>query len=383
MTQRPLPPANASFPDTRERAYIGVMSGTSMDAVDAALLRFDSDGRAQVVGGTAVALPDSLRHELLALNTPGPDEIGRSALASLELARLYATAVNDVLAATGHSARDISAIGVHGQTVRHRPDLGYTVQLNAPAQVAELTGIDVIADFRSHDIAAGGQGAPLVPAFHAAQFSSSSTRVVLNLGGIANITILDTDGSIRGFDTGPANMLMDAWIQRHRGLPYDADGAWAASGTSRTDLLEHLLADPWFSLPPPKSTGRDDFNLEWLERKVAEVAGASAAVAADIQATLLQLTAQSVAAAIRRHAADTGDVLVCGGGAANTALMGALRAALPCPVEATDHHGLPTQWVEAAAFAWLAWCHDMRRPAGLPEVTGALRPTVLGCKYVA
>jgi len=366
------------------KAYIGIMSGTSLDAVDAVLLGFDESGRARARAGASRAMPPALRRELLALNVSGPDELGRAALAAAELATLYAGAVAGVLDSAGLAAADITAIGAHGQTVRHRPGLGYTIQLNAPARLAELTGIDVVADFRSRDIAAGGQGAPLVPAFHAAQFSTERTRVVLNLGGIANITVLRADGGILGFDTGPANMLMDAWIQRHLGRAYDKDGAWAASGRPLPGLLANMLADPWFALPPPKSTGRDDFNPAWLERRLAEAAGMSTeADAADVQATLLQLTAQSVATAIRRHAGDAEDVLVCGGGACNGALLGALRAALPCRLSSTDEHGLPAQWVEAAAFAWLAWCHDMRRPAGLPEVTGARKPTILGCKYLA
>lgn len=366
------------------KAYIGVMSGTSLDAVDAVLLHFDSSGQATAAGGASLELSRELRHELLALNTSGTDELDRSARASLALAELYAETVRNLLHTTHTRADDITAVGVHGQTVRHRPDLGYTIQLNAPARVAELIGIDVIADFRSRDIAAGGQGAPLVPAFHAAQFRSEHTRVILNLGGIANITILDPDGGIRGFDTGPANMLMDAWIQQHQGRPYDANGAWAASGMPSAPLLGHLLADPWFALPPPKSTGRDDFSLAWLNQRLAETLGfAGHPDAADVQATLLQLTATSVAQAIKSHAPDTMDVLVCGGGMRNTALMAALQAALPCRVESTDDHGLPAQWVEAAAFAWLAWCYDMRRPAGLPGVTAASRPTILGCKYLA
>jgi len=372
------------MPASAASSYVGVMSGTSMDAVDAVLLRFDATGRAHAAGGSTVAMPAALREDLLALNTPGPDELNRAALASAELAALYARAVSEVLETTRTPAASVAALGIHGQTVRHRPDLGYTIQINAPARVAELTGIDVIADFRSRDIAAGGQGAPLVPAFHAAQFTCAKTRVVLNLGGIANITILGADGSIRGFDTGPANMLMDAWAHRHLGRPYDTDGAWGASGRCLAGLLEQMLADPWFAMPPPKSTGRDDFNLAWLERQLAEAPSRhSLPDAVDVQATLLQLTAQSVAAAIRHYAPNAADVLICGGGSRNKALVTALQAALPCPVGSTDAHGLPAQWVEAAAFAWLAWCHDSGRPAGLPEVTGASRPTILGCKYLA
>lgn len=371
------------MPASAVAAYIGVMSGTSLDAVDAVLIHCDATGRANAIGAADVPLPAHLRTELLALSSPGFDELGRAAQLSNELAALYAQAVKNVLQNTGTVAEDISAIGVHGQTVRHRPDLGYTIQLNAPARVADLSGIDVIADFRSRDVASGGQGAPLVPAFHAAQLSSSHTRVVLNLGGIANITLLHADGRIGGFDTGPANMLMDAWAQHHLGTAYDADGAWAASGAVLPALLDRMLCDPWFALPPPKSTGRDDFGMAWLERRLAEAEMSESLDAADVQATLLQLTARSVATAIARHAPDACDVLVCGGGAANVALMQALQEALACPLRRTDDYGLPAQWVEAAAFGWLAWCHDVGRPAGLPEVTGARRPTVLGCRYPA
>lgn len=366
--------------------YVGLMSGTSLDAVDAVALHMSPEGRAQVIAGESVELPAALRDELLKLNTPAQDELGRAALAARHLARVYAEAVQKVLGTAGLPTSKVVAIGAHGQTVRHRPDLGYTVQLNAPALLAELTGIDVIADFRSRDMAAGGQGAPLVPAFHAALFAGKGTRVVLNLGGIANITLLGADGSIRGFDTGPANMLMDAWIQRCLEQPYDADGAWATSGQCIEPLLECLLQENWFGLPPPKSTGRDDFNLTWLERKLSQAFGDDPQAwpdAADVQATLLQLTARSVASAICTHAADATEVLVCGGGSRNKALMAALRGALRCPVEVTGRYGLPAQWVEAAAFAWLAWCYEHRIPAGLPAVTGARHPRILGCKYLA
>src|SRR5690606_5494551 len=366
--------------------YVGLMSGTSLDAVDAVVFDVSEDGHGRVLGGESLPLQTSLREELLALNTPGHDELARAALASQRLAELYATAVDNVLTSCAVSAADVRAIGAHGQTVRHRPELGYTIQLNAPALLAERCGIDVVSDFRSRDIAAGGQGAPLVPAFHAAQFQASHTRVVLNLGGIANITILDQDAHISGFDTGPANMLMDAWVLRTKGLSFDADGAWAASGQANEALLAHMLADSWFRRQPPKSTGRDDFNMQWLVEKLTDVFGTDPELwpaAQDIQATLLQLTARSVAAAIREYAAGVQEVLVCGGGSRNGALMAALAQHLQCHVAPTDNYGLPSQWVEAAAFAWLAWCHDNRMPAGLPDVTGARQPRVLGCKYPA
>lgn len=371
----------------RAGVYIGLMSGTSLDAVDAVALRIDhGSGRCQVAGGASLEIPALLRKELLALNASGHDELGRASLAAIQLAHLYASVVQQTVAATGLSAKDIIALGAHGQTVRHRPDLGYTIQLNAPALLAELTGIDVIADFRSRDMAAGGQGAPLVPAFHAAQFAAGDTRVVLNLGGIANITVLHGDGRVTGFDTGPANMLMDAWVAQHRGFSFDQDGAWAASGSCLPQLLALMLAEPWFSVQPPKSTGRDDFNLGWLNGKLISCYGTDKArwpQAEDVQATLLHLTVQSVNAAIRAHAPDTKKVLVCGGGARNKALMTALNSALPCSVGTTDDSGLPAQWVEAAAFAWLAWCYDNKKTAGLPAVTGATHPTILGCRYYA
>lgn len=367
------------------KAYVGIMSGTSLDAADAVLFLCDAAGRGRAEHAATVPLPQPLRQTLLELNTSGPDELHRAAIASLQLVELYAQAVHTLLYEAGLTSGDIAAIGVHGQTVRHRPDLGYTIQLNAPARLAELTGIDVIADFRSRDVAAGGQGAPLVPAFHAAQFAAGHTRVVLNLGGIANITILSPTATVRGFDTGPANMLMDLWALRHLGTPFDAQGAWAASGTPITALLELMLGDPWFSLAPPKSTGRDDFSAAWLDRHLAAYARQTGLTPepADVQATLLQLTARSVADAIARYAPGTGEVVVCGGGGGNLALMEALRGLLPCPLAHTDDYGLPAQWVEAAAFAWLAWCHDTGRPAGLPEVTGARKATILGCRYPA
>lgn len=366
--------------------YIGLMSGTSLDAVDAVAMHVSVSGHGRITGGVSLEIPVPLREELLALNTPGQDELGRAAQAAQQLAKLYAAAVNELLCSNGMAAREVAALGAHGQTVRHRPDQGYTIQLNAPALLAELTGIDVIADFRSRDMAAGGQGAPLVPAFHAAQFATDSTRVVLNLGGIANITVLHADGTVSGFDTGPANMLMDTWTQQHLQQAFDADGAWAASGRLLPQLLEHMLKDPWFALPAPKSTGRDDFNTRWLQQQLIAFYGVDTEhwpAAADVQATLLQLTAHSVAASIYSYAPGVQDVLVCGGGAKNAALMSALAEALPCPVSRTDAHGLPAQWVEAAAFAWLAWCYDNKKTAGLPAVTGARHPTILGCRYYA
>ncbi|MDF8360303.1 anhydro-N-acetylmuramic acid kinase [Achromobacter anxifer] len=363
--------------------YIGLMSGTSVDGVDGVLVRL-GDGQAPAVLASAnLPMPADLRRELLALNQSGDDELARGALAANGLARLYAQAIAALLQQAGIPASDVAAIGAHGQTVRHRPELGYTVQLNAPALLAELTGIDVVADFRSRDVAAGGQGAPLVPPFHAAIFGAPQGRAVLNLGGIANVTLLEPGQPPRGFDTGPANVLLDGWCQRHLGLPYDADGRWAATGQVLAPLLEQLISsEPWFALPPPKSTGRDLFNLQWLDDRLAAFDGPKPAPQ-DVQATLQRLTARTVANAIDASAAATQEVFVCGGGARNPGLMRELAYCLQRPVHPTDALGVPAQEVEALAFAWLAQAFVQRRPAGVPAVTGARGPRILGALYPA
>lgn len=367
--------------------YIGLMSGTSTDGVDAVLARFTPQQPAQLIAQAALPMPPSLRGELLALNSPTTNELERAAIASTDLARLYALAVNQVLETANLTASHIVAIGAHGQTIRHAPHLGYTLQLNAPALLAELTGISVIADFRSRDIAAGGQGAPLVPAFHQAIFGGPEARTIVNLGGIANITLLSPEGQVSGFDTGPANVLLDAWIHRHLGQAYDHNGQWAASGQANQALLQWLLdSEPWLHARPPKSTGRDLFNLQWLDQRLQQFAqehGHALPEAKDIQATLQKLTAHTVATAILEYAPGTREVLVCGGGALNAALMHDLQQALPCPVVPTSRAGVPVMAVEALAFAWLAWAHENGHPAGLPAVTGAQGARVLGCRYPA
>jgi anhydro-N-acetylmuramic acid kinase len=360
--------------------YIGLMSGTSTDGIDGVLADLGS-GHMRIRATASLPLPASLRDEFLALNAPGPDEIVRAARAANALADCYADVVRALLERSELPASHVRAIGAHGQTVRHAPESGYTLQINAPARLAEHTGIAVVADFRSRDVAAGGQGAPLVPAFHAAHFGCGAGRAVLNLGGIANLTVL-TD-PVRGFDTGPANMLMDAWAQLHLGQPYDRDGAWAASGHCHAGLLQALRAEPWFSLPPPKSTGRDLFSLAWLRARLDALTPASRPSPADVQATLLQLTATTIAEAVRQHAPEVREVLVCGGGALNPALMQALAQALPCPLATTEAHGVPVQSVEALAFAWLAQAHLHGLAACLPAVTGARHPTIAGCLYPA
>ena len=367
---------------------IGLMSGTSLDGADGVLARFEPDGRLQVLGHAFSPFPEALRAELLALNRSGADELHRAALAANALVTVYAEVVAKLLAGSGLQAQDILAIGAHGQTVRHQPQLhdgtGYTLQLNQPALLAERTGIDVVADFRSRDVAAGGQGAPLVPAFHQGVFGlPGQTVAVLNLGGIANLSVLGADGSVRGWDCGPANALIDHWCQVHTGQAYDRDGAWAASGRVIAPLLARLLEEPFLALPPPKSTGRDLFHPDWLRQRLA---GHEGAAPADVQATLTAFTAEACIADVRRHAlagaVPAQRLIVCGGGALNGHLMDLLQAGLPTlQVLGSEPVGLPPLQVEAAAFAWLALQCVRRQTASLPSVTGARSARVLGAIY--
>ncbi len=360
------------------------MSGTSLDGVDGVLLDCPAGGRPpQVMAHAARPFPAGLRAEFLALNTSGPDELHRSALAALQLTALSADVVADLLQSTGLRASAVRAIGAHGQTVRHRPDLGYTQQLSAPAALAERTGIAVVADFRSRDVAAGGQGAPLVPAFHRAVFAVPGEDVaVLNLGGFANLSLLFADGRTLGFDTGPGNALLDHWAQRHTGQTFDADGAWGAGGTAQPDLLRAMLADPYFSRPAPKSTGRDDFHPAWLDRHLASQTARS--TPRDVQATLSALTAKSVADALLHAMPHISQLVVCGGGARNADLLRRLQAALPAvPCHLSEARGIPSEQVEAAAFAWLAQQALQGLPGNLPAVTGAAGPRILGAIYPA
>lgn len=364
--------------------YIGLMSGTSIDGVDGVLAEIDN-GRLEVLAHAHRPFDAALRAELLALNTPGPDELHRAALAASALARVYAEVAGALKAqAGGHGIR---AIGAHGQTVRHRPGqfdgTGYTLQLNAPALLAELSGIAVVADLRSRDVAAGGQGAPLVPAFHHAHFGRADADLaVVNIGGIANLTLLPADGPVRGFDCGPGNALMDLWVQRHRNRPYDGGGAWAASGQVLPALLEAALQDAYFARGLPKSTGRDDFHAGWLDALLQ--AHAASAKPEDVQATLCELSASVIARDLRRHLPQAAELLVCGGGALNDTLMQRLAAALGgLTVASTANRGLPPLQVEAAAFAWLAHAHLRGEPGNLPAVTGARGPRMLGALYPA
>lgn len=359
------------------------MSGTSLDGVDAVLADF-SASKWTVAQHLSIPLAPELRAELLALNTPGHNELHRAALAANALARTYAQAVGALLTQSGTAAHAIAALGAHGQTVRHRPQAfdgtGYTVQLNNPALLAELTGITVVADFRSRDVAAGGQGAPLVPAFHQQVFAQPRrTVLVLNVGGISNLSILGADGSVLGFDCGPGNALMDFWCQQHTGQPFDRDGAWAATGQVLPDLLARLQSEPFLQQPPPKSTGRDLFNPTWL---VAHLADFSDAAVQDVQATLTELTASACATSAILYGKQSQTLAVCGGGAFNRHLMARLQAGLPgVAVASTDAHGLPAQQVEAAAFAWLARQTLHGATSSLPSVTGACGARILGAIY--
>ena len=363
--------------------FAGVMSGTSLDGVDAVVADFTpADSAAcRTLGAAHVAYPTMLRDELLALQQAGGNELARAGAAANMLAELYAEAIAKALEAAGLTPERIRAAGVHGQTLRHRPDRGFTFQLNNPARVVERSGIAVVADFRSRDVAAGGQGAPLVPAFHASLFwRADRHRVIVNVGGIANITDLSPNGTIHGFDTGPGNVLSDFWCARNRGTTFDAEGAWAATGKVDAALLRVLLDDPYFAAPAPKSTHRDKFNLAWLEERLARAG--SHGEAEDVQATLVALTARSIADAIRATAPGADEILVCGGGANNHALMRALAQELaPRRVATTADEGVPVEQVEALAFAWLAREALAGRPGNLPAVTGAKGPRVLGAIY--
>lgn len=359
--------------------FAGLMSGTSLDGVDAVVADFAAP-HPRILSSAFVAYPASLRDDLLALNAAGHDELRRASEISVRLAHLYAQATHDALLGAGLASDQICALGCHGQTVRHQPAQGYSLQLNQPALLAELSGIAVVADFRNRDIAAGGQGAPLVPAFHDQILRTPDEhRVVLNIGGISNITDLAPGKATRGFDTGPGNMLLDGWAARHLGTPFDAGGAWAEQGRIDHDLLSRLLAHPFLALAAPKSCGREEFNLDWLETQID-----APLAAADVQATLLEFTARSIVDACLRETGLPQRLLVCGGGVHNTRLMLRLGELLAgCEVVSTAAYGVSPDYLEALAFAWLARCCVTGVAGNLPQVTGARGPRVLGAIYPA
>jgi len=363
-----------------ESYYIGLMSGTSLDGVDAVLVAFSSPGKLRIVHACHVPLPAHLLQPLLALNSCANNELESSALLANQLAHVYADAVHQVLQPHSDLATKIAAIGNHGQTIRHRPELGFTIQIGNSSLLAELTGIRVISDFRSRDIAAGGQGAPLVPAFHHAVFAHPSLhRVILNVGGFSNLTYLSPNHPVFGFDCGPGNALMDGWIQAHLGHAYDDGGDWAAQGQVIPRLLEDLLSHPFISALPPKSTGRDTFNLPWLKSHLHP-----ADVPVDVQATLLEFTARTIQDSIRQYCPDTDEVYVCGGGARNLALLSRLGEMLPSTtIDTSASLGIDIYLVEATAFAWLAHQTLHNKPGNLPSVTGAGGLRILGAIYPA
>lgn len=361
------------------RHYIGIMSGTSMDGADAVLIRMDGGKWLDAAGHAFVPYSDGLRRELLDLQDVGGNELHRSMVLSQKLSRLYAEAVYLLLEQTALHARDIAAIGCHGQTVRHAPESGYSIQLADLPLLAQLTGIFTIGDFRSRDLAAGGQGAPLVPAFHQALFrSAEETRVVLNIGGISNISILPPSSHAFGFDTGPGNMLSDAWMQAVWQLPYDKDGLTAAGGSVLPDLLERLLDHPYFAAPYPKSTGRELFSLDWLKGRLKGGENPH-----DVLRTLLAFTAQTVYDATVSAASDVRNLYVCGGGIRNPVLMTDLHHLFSPNTElhSTAALNLDPQWVEAAAFAWLAACWINKIPGNPHRATGADKPCILGAGH--
>lgn len=358
------------------------MSGTSMDAIDAALARFAERTRLECY--REYPLASSLRRELRGLSEHSP--LGAVSRLDERLGFLFAEAVRQLLRETGLMSRDIIAIGSHGQTILHRPEGPYpaSIQIGDPNVICNATGITTVADFRRMDMVNGGQGAPLAGAFHQYQFHRAGPPlIVLNIGGMANLTLL-AGGEATGFDTGPGNALLDDWIQKHKQREYDKDGAWASQGRVNMGLLKALLSDPYFSLPAPKSTGRDYFNLPWLSRRLDEYAATSgvAVSAVDAQATLLRLSAVSIANTIKTHARAAAEVLVCGGGAFNQALLRDLQGLLPgLKIVTTERYGLGPACVEAVAFAWLARQRMANKPANLPAVTGASRKAVLGGVY--
>nr|WP_276584078.1 anhydro-N-acetylmuramic acid kinase [Pseudomonas sp. RIT-PI-AD] len=359
---------------------MGVMSGTSLDGLDIALI--EQDGATRLLATHYQPMPPALRDDLLALCSPGPDELARAALAEQRWVEAVAGGIHALLGDHALEPTAIRAIGSHGQTVRHEPARGFTVQIGNPALLAELTGITVISDFRRRDMAAGGQGAPLVPAFHEALFANPQRRTaVLNIGGFSNLSLLESGQPVRGFDCGPGNVLLDAWIQDQRGEPYDRNGQWAASGKVQAELLAALSSDDFFRTRGPKSTGRELFNLDWLKAHLARLPPYEAA---DVQATLLELSARSMCEALQGAQTDTQELLVCGGGAHNAALMDRLARLLPSVrVASTEAHGVPPDWVEAMAFAWLAHCCLEGIPTNRPSVTGARGLRILGAIYPA
>ena len=362
---------------------IGLMSGTSLDAIDAALVDC-GENSPKLVQHHQQPMPPELRAKIVALCTPGDNEIERMGECDVELGQLLAEAVQSLLSKAQLQPSDITAIGSHGQTIRHCPDnlFPFTLQIGDPNQIAHLTGITTVGDFRRRDMAAGGEGAPLAPFLHREVFSTEHNRAILNIGGIANLTLLPGNKDILpiGFDTGPGNVLIDIWYQQHREGAYDQGGGWAAGGDIIDSLLEQLLSDKYFLLTPPKSTGRELFNQYWLERQLAD--SLQQFDPRDVCATLVEFTVKSVADALYRYFPDCPELFVCGGGAHNSYMLARLQRLLPqIRVATTTDLGIHPDWVEAIAFAWMAKQTLERKPANIPSITGASQPCILGAVY--
>ena len=371
------------MPKTSAELYVGIMSGTSMDGVDAVLIDF-SEPHPRLCCHAFVGMPASLREQLLALCRPLNHDLAALCEADSRVAELCAQAVLALLEKAAVEPGSIRAIGSHGQTIRHLPHSGHTLQIGDPNRVAELTGITTVADFRRRDMAAGGQGAPLVPAFHKELFEHPHhNRVIANIGGISNLTLLPGNGEVSGFDAGPGNLLLDSWCHRHCGRLYDHNGQWGAAGQVCGPLLERLLADPFFELAPPKSTGREYFHLQWLQQTIDQLEQPPA-TAQSVQSTLVELTACGIAQAVRDYAPDCHQLYLCGGGAFNCDLVARIKHKLdPVEVLTTAELGLDPQHVEASAFAWLARQTLNGLPGNVPAVTNASGFRVLGGVYHA
>lgn len=363
--------------------YIGVMSGTSLDGIDVAAIRIND--QFSFLAADCVKLPEDLRQQILMLTQPGNNEIELMGRVDNALGKLFADAVKQLIRNADIDLTAIAAVGCHGQTIRHRPEAGFTLQIGDPNTIAEQTGLTTIADFRRRDLANGGQGAPLVPAFHNKMFRSVKTnRVILNIGGMANITVLPVNPSslVTGFDTGPGNILSDAWIHEHSGASFDKDGNWARTGAVNQELLQHLLNLPFFSEAAPKSTGREQFHIDWIKQVIQE--NKLQVVAADVQATLLELTACTIADAFNAQRLADPELYICGGGVHNSALVQRLHELTNAVhVATTEELGLHPDWVEASAFAWLAHQTLNQLTGNLPSVTGAAHERILGGIYQA
>ena len=363
--------------------YIGIMSGTSLDGLDIALINQEKDKASQLIATKYIAMPESLKHELLLLCSSGHNELERSAIAEQQWASLAAKGIQELLIAEQLTPNQIKAIGSHGQTVRHFPSKGFTIQISNGALLAELTQITVVTDFRRRDVAAGGQGAPLVPAYHEALFQHSHKyRAILNVGGFSNLSLLSADNTTHGFDCGPGNVLSDTWIAYKQQLNFDDKGQWAASAPIDKELLALFLTDNFFNKIGPKSTGRELFNFEWLQDRLKKL---DKPIADNVvQSTILQLTVESIVDSLQKAQATTDELIVCGGGAFNDELLKRLQQKLPNTIVTTTKDlGFPPEWIEAMAFAWLAYCCLEKIPANQPAVTGAKGYRILGAIYPA